>query len=135
MKKLLIFTLAFLVLLSSSGVMMNMHYCMGKFTGSSISLSYNSASNCTSCGMEKKANATKGCCHDSKTLLKNSTDQKLLNAEFRLTKSYPIVLFNNNNYQITAVDFLSTSSNDFIPSSPPSIQRLPIFIRNCSFLI
>ena len=134
MKKLLIFTLAFLVLLSSSGVMMNMHYCMGKFTGSSISLSYNSASNCTSCGMGKKANATKGCCHDSKTLLKNSTDQKLLNAEFRLAKIYPIALLNNN-YQITAVDFLSTSSNDFIPSSPPSIQRLPIFIRNCSFLI
>lgn len=134
MKKLLIFTLAFLVLLSSSGVMMNMHYCMGKFTGSSISLSYNSASNCTSCGMEKKANATKGCCHDSKTLLKSSTDQKLLNVEFRLTKSYPIVLFNNG-YQFTELKFLSVNNNSFIVSSPPSIQRLPIFIRNCSFLI
>jgi hypothetical protein len=134
MKKLLIFTLAFLVLLSSSGVMMNMHYCMGKFTGSSISLSYNSASNCTSCGMEKKANATKGCCHDSKTLLKNSTDQKLLNAEFRLTKSYPIVLFNNG-YQFTELKFLSVNNNSFIVFSPPSIQRPLIFIRNCSFLI
>ena len=134
MKKLLIFTLAFLVLLSSSGVMMNMHYCMGKFTGSSISLSYNSASNCTSCGMEKKANATKGCCHDSKTLLKSSTDQKLLNVEFRLTKSYPIVLFNNG-YQFTELKFLSVNNNSFIVSSPPLIQRPPIFIRNCSFLI
>ena len=134
MKKLLIFTLAFLVLLSSSGVMMNMHYCMGKFTGSSISLSYNSASNCTSCGMEKKANATKGCCHDSKTLLKSSTDQKLLNVEFRLIKSYPIVLFNNG-YQFTELKFLSVNNNSFIVSSPPLIQRPPIFIRNCSFLI
>ena len=134
MKKLLIFTLAFLVLLSSSGVMMNMHYCMGKFTGSSISLSYNSASYCTSCGMEKKANATKGCCHDSKTLLKSSTDQKLLNVEFRLIKSYPIVLFNNG-YQFTELKFLSVNNNSFIVSSPPLIQRPPIFIRNCSFLI
>ena len=134
MKKLLIFTLAFLVLLSSSGVMMNMHYCMGKFTGSSISLSYNSASNCTSCGMEKKANATKGCCHDSKTLLKSSTDQKLLNVEFRLIKSYPIVLFNNG-YQFTELKFLSVNNNSFIVSPPPLIQRPPIFIRNCSFLI
>lgn len=134
MKKLLIFTLAFLVLLSSSGVMMNMHYCMGKFTGSSISLSYNSASNCTSCGMEKEANARKGCCHDNKTLLKSSTDQKLLNAEFRLTKIYPIVLFNNG-YQFKELKLLSVNNNSFIASSPPLIQRPAIFIRNCSFLI
>ena len=107
---------------------------LGKFTGSSISLSYNSASNCTSCGMEKKANTTKGCCHDSKTLLKSSTDQKLLNVEFRLIKSYPIVLFNNG-YQFTELKFLSVNNNSFIVSSPPLIQRPPIFIRNCSFLI
>lgn len=134
MKKLLIFTLAIVVLLSSSGVMMNMHYCMGKFTGSSLSLSYNSAAHCTTCGMEKKSNGKKGCCQDSKTLLKNSTDQKLVNAECRLAKIYPIALFSSN-YQISTVDFLSTSSTDFILSSPPLIQRLPIFIRNCSFLI
>ena len=134
MKKLLIFTLAMVVLLSSSVVMMNMHYCMGKFTGSSISFSYNSAAHCNTCGMEKKSNGKKGCCHDSKTLLKNSTDQKLVNTECRLAKIYPIALLNSN-YQITAVEFLSTRSNSFIPSSPPLIQRPPIFIRNCSFII
>ena len=134
MKKLLIFAMAFLVLLSSSGVMMSMHYCMGEFTGSSISLSYNNAANCTTCGMEKKENTKKGCCHDIKTLLKNSVDQKLVNAEFRLTKMYPIVLFNHG-YQSTKVEFLSLNKEGFISSSPPLIQRLPIFIRNRSFLI
>jgi hypothetical protein len=134
MKKLLIFTLAMVVLLSSSVVMMNMHYCMGKFTGSSISFSYNSAAHCNTCGMEKKSNGKKGCCHDSKTLLKSSTDQKLLNAEFRLTKIYPIVLFNNG-YQFKELKLLSVNNNSFIASSPPLIQRPAIFIRNCSFLI
>jgi len=134
MKKLLIFAMAVLVLLSSSGVMMSMHYCMGEFTGASISLSYNSASHCMTCGMEKNEYAKKGCCHDSKTLLKNSTDQKLVNAEFRLAKIHPIVLFKNF-YQSAIVECLSLNKKGFISSSPPLIQQLPLFIRNRSFLI
>ena len=53
MKKLFLYLLSFIFIITSSGVMVNMHYCMGKLAGTSMSLVSNTTKKCDKCGMEK----------------------------------------------------------------------------------
>ena len=45
MKKLFLYLLFFIFIITSSGVMVNMHYCMGKLAGTSMSLVSNTTKN------------------------------------------------------------------------------------------
>jgi hypothetical protein len=56
-KRVLIAILAFFYLGLASGIVMNLHYCMGKL--SSVEYGYNEHHHCGKCGMEKKD----GCCN------------------------------------------------------------------------
>jgi hypothetical protein len=56
--------LAILYLFIASGVVVNLHYCMGK--RAAVSLGYNHNDGCGKCGMKN----TKGCCHDEYKVVK-----------------------------------------------------------------
>ena len=71
MKKLLLAILSLVYLTLASGLVMNVHYCMGKVT--SIDYGYRTGNDCERCGMKNK----KGCCHQEYKLLKLTADQQL----------------------------------------------------------
>lgn len=69
MKKVFVLLLVVLYGASSFGATINMHYCMDKFAG--FSLTESNKEKCPKCGM-----ANTGCCKDKKKQLKLSIDQQ-----------------------------------------------------------
>jgi hypothetical protein len=70
MKKLLVIALASIYLLVSSGVVVNLHYCMGKL--SSMGLIHHDSKTCGNCGMDNN-----GCCKDEVKVVKLQDNQDL----------------------------------------------------------
>jgi hypothetical protein len=70
MKKALVIALASVYLLVSSGVVVNLHYCMGKL--SSMGLIHHDSKTCGNCGMDNN-----GCCKDEIKVVKIQDNQDL----------------------------------------------------------
>jgi hypothetical protein len=131
MKRIFITILAIVYLGSSSGVMMHMHYCMGKLA--ELGFSTKSDNICSKCGM-LQSNKKKGCCKDESSFVKNTSDQKLSANGFQFL-------------QQLAVDFTQTKMEIptpvvfdialFFPNThaPPDSGGPAVYIRDCSFLI
>jgi len=90
LKKLLAISLAVVYLAISSGVVVNIHYCMGEIA--EVALGHKSSDKCGKCGMENE-----GCCHDDVKVVKIQDSQSLtslpadiVKAEF-LAESYPAI--------------------------------------------
>ncbi len=135
MKKLVLYIWAFVFILSSGGVLVDMHYCMGKIKGTSISSSFSSTdTHCASCGMSKKSTTGKSCCHDTKKLVKNQFDQKIVEkASFSVATIFvilPIQAF----AATTFTDEVALINHSFT-HGPPLQSALPIYLRNRTFLI
>lgn len=64
MKKIAITVLAFLYLGLATGVIMNLHYCMGEL--SSVEYGYNNRESCGTCGMKEQP----GCCTTESKIVK-----------------------------------------------------------------
>ena len=126
MKKLLLSILTFLYMMVSTGIAMEVHYCMGKQAGIEF---YGSKDDvCGKCGMlEKKG----GCCSNEHKFFKFEDSFKHASNEINF------VFFNE---AITA-QFSSFTSNeenyvaihDSFYESPPKIYGPTIYIRNCIF--
>jgi len=69
MKKALIIALASMYLLVSSGVVVNMHYCMGKLA--SLGIGHHDSKSCSKCGMDNT-----GCCKDEVKVVKIQDNQE-----------------------------------------------------------
>lgn len=114
--------------------MVNMHYCMGKLAGTSLGLVSTVKSKCGKCGMEKTNKKGKGCCHDSKKLIKNVVDQNIANKHFTIATSLSF------QPAINIFEYISAHvviRNEFSKDShaPPNPIGVPLYIRVCSFLI
>ena len=69
MKKALVIALASMYLLVSSGVVVNMHYCMGKLA--SLGIGHHDSKTCDKCGMDNT-----GCCKDEVKVVKIQDNQE-----------------------------------------------------------
>lgn len=69
MKKALVIALASMYLLVSSGVVVNMHYCMGKLA--SMGIGHHDSKSCSTCGMDNN-----GCCKDEVKVVKIQDNQE-----------------------------------------------------------
>jgi hypothetical protein len=134
MKKLFLYLLSFVFIITSSGVMVNMHYCMGKLAGTSVSLVTNSPKKCGSCGMEKTSKKGKGCCHDAKKLIKNVVDQNIANSFFNIDHQIAF-LPNTSNFETLLIVVSDNSKRSNYSHAPPDHLGVPIYIADCSFLI
>lgn len=68
MKKILAISVAFMYLAITSGLVLKIHYCMGKAVGSSVQFTHQEKSHpCDQCGMDSGSGK---CCHDEVKLLK-----------------------------------------------------------------
>ena len=123
-KKSLVFIITFIYMSISTGIAMEIHYCMGKRVGVELFASGNDK--CGRCGMTEKKG---GCCSDEHKFYKLTTDQKTVSNDYDfhspatvLDKVYysPVVLFARN-------AALKTSNNSHPPGGPP------LFILNCIY--
>ncbi|MEO6452657.1 MAG: hypothetical protein ABIN97_01230 [Ginsengibacter sp.] len=127
MKKISLAILAFIYLGVSTGIAMNIHYCMGKI--SSIDMMH-SKDKCGKCGM-KQGNGS--CCKDEFKIIKLSDAHKLIANEVRFF--VPIAAVNNHS-GISNTDLVVTQinfSNNI--NSPPDPPGISLNILHCVFRI
>ncbi len=126
MKRSVVAILALIYITASSGVVMNIHYCMGKLSSVKMGLL---AKNPCGCGsMEKK-----GCCKTEQKLAKVSDNHKAAYTSFQFNASPKILPVESF---ASAITF--TNLNDRTVSknhSPPDLSPQDIYLLNCVFRI
>lgn len=131
LKKAVILILSFVYLTSTVGATVHLHYCMDKLVGWGL-FSHEEEQGCSNCGMQKKE-ANK-CCKDEHKQVKLKVDQKTPQAVKILLQPVSIAPFVLADFPQN--DLLSSSKN-LHPAShaPPFRDGVPVFLRNCVFLI
>lgn len=126
MKKFLITILAFIYLGVSSGIAMNIRYCMGKI--SSVDF-FKRSDKCNKCGMK----ASPDCCKDEFKIVKLTDSHKLISNDVNI--SAPVIIIDNPNgiFEFNIVS--SNISSDFNNHSPPRSQGISLNILYSVFRI
>ena len=128
MKKAVIAILALLYITIASGVVVNVHYCMGRVA--SVEYGYDDHDVCGKCGMSGKK---MGCCHTEYKLVKLQDEHQLtqFNVQFmQLPAEVPVqpLLFPQ---PLSGADqYLSLQYH-----SPPDQRSNTVYLRNCVFRI
>lgn len=130
MKRVLAAIIAIIYLSASSGAMIDIHYCMGRPIGWSLTLG-ESSSDCPSCGMSKKSGH--GCCQDQYKVLQMAKEHKAAVATFQFPQITALPVATAPFYAIGPVSLDRHVLP--IPHAPPSQPGVPVFVRHCSFLI
>lgn len=126
MKKIYIGILAVLYMAVSSGIAMEIHYCMGKQAG--VELFGSSSDKCGKCGMTDKES---GCCHDDFKFYKLSDSHKTVSNEINFTSPSYAILNEQFVYDWQMPDnSVLTAVNNH---SPPDYTTPPACIMNCVF--
>lgn len=128
MKKIYIGILAIIYMAVSSGIGLELHYCMGDKAG--IDLYGSSSDTCGKCGMSEKG---AGCCHDEFKFYKISDSHQTVSNDIDLTaSSVPVINeFYAYNWQV-ADNTTATLVNNH---SPPDYTKPEVCIMNCVFRI
>lgn len=90
---------------------------------------------CDKCGMTKTSSAN-GCCHDEEVIIKGAQDAipgfVYIQADLAIA-DLPVsgLIFPNDRTPIS----LSKEKNPFQPHGPPGLCSVPLYLRNCVFLI
>lgn len=129
MKKIIVTILAIAYLGTSTGTMVNMHYCMGKLAN--WGLGNDGSRTCRKCGMEKQ---NKGCCKDESKFVKSQTDQQTTVSVFNFLQIVAVAL-PVSCFEIPSVDIFTISKENPISHAPPQCSDIAVYIRNCVFLI
>ena len=126
MKKIYIGTLAFVYMAVSSGIAVQLHYCMGDKAGMELYGSSNDT--CGKCGMTEKDT---GCCHDEFKFYKISDSHKTVSNNIDLASSSVAVVndFYVYNWQMPDNTALTSVNNH----SPPDYTGPSNCIMNCVF--
>jgi len=132
MKKLLVAIIALLYISTSTGAVVQLHYCMGKLAG--WGFGDKKSTTCGGCGMEKMDKNNNGCCKDDHKFLKNDADQKTTEAGVQMIQLMALAL-PASSLELSSLDFLSVTEENPISNSPPRTSRVAVYIRNCVFLI
>lgn len=117
---------------TSIGATVQLHYCMGKL--SDWGVGRHGTNKCSKCGMAKSPKQTKGCCKDEHKFFKNDTDQKasesVLQVMQALAAAPPVSYF-----EVVAPSVSTITEESPVSHAPPRADGLPVYIRNCVFLI
>jgi hypothetical protein len=125
-KKIIAISLAVVYLSISSGVVFNIHYCMGKIA--TVALGQNSSDKCGNCGMEND-----GCCHDDVKVVKIQDTQSITSFQVDFLKAEASVhSFHQPDHSL---DMISLSTLVETAKSPPFKGQIPLTIKNCVFRI
>lgn len=128
MKKIITGILAFVYMAISSGVALELHYCMGDKAG--MELYGSSDGTCGKCGMDEKDS---GCCHDEFKFYKISDSHKTVSNDIDLKAAEFAVLndYSFYNWQMPEKAPAPVVNNH----SPPGYAGISACIMNCVFRI
>ncbi len=128
MKKPVIAIIAILYMTVSSGIAMEIHYCMGKKAG--VEFYGSSADKCGKCGMK---DTKTGCCHDEHKFYKLSDSHKTVSNDLSLGPNETVLVNDNylRDWQVPA-DISLTAINNHSPPHPTGHSAC---ILNCVFRI
>lgn len=127
MKKLLVAILAIIYLGVSSGIAMNIHYCMGKLF--SVELMHTN-DKCSKCGMKTGKNS---CCNDKFKIVKLTDSHKIISNDINIFT--PVVILDNSK-SIFDTDLHNTQVITlFNNHSPPISRGISLCILNSVFRI
>lgn len=131
MKKILAIAVAFMYLAITSGLVLQVHYCMGKQSGTSVAMGAGEDHTCGKCGMKNGKNK---CCHDEVKFIKLQDAHKQVTADFEIHA--PAATTQEFNL-INAGQPLCCQAPSPASHSPPEddIEQLPLFIRYGVFRI
>ena len=132
MKKFLIAVLAFLYISTSTGAIVQMHYCMGKFSDSGIG--QQKSKTCDQCGMEELGQKNHDCCKYENKFLKSNIDQETFLPVFHLMQPASVAL-PVSFFEKTSVDIPAIQAGNQLSHAPPTGSGVAVYIRNCVFLI
>ena len=128
MKRILLFILSITYLVVASGMVISIHYCMGRQTG--LDYHYASQSKCEKCGMENKP----GCCHNEFKFVKLALDQQLVKDYAQSLRvpalDQPLQPIENSRSLQSAQLFTSR-----VYHSPPDPRETSIYRYHCLFRI
>lgn len=112
----------------SSGIALEVHYCMGKLAG--VDFYDADHDKCSRCGMKEKKG---GCCSDEHKFYKLADAHKNVSNNYDASFSQVAVVNDFVSFSDNLV--VSFDKNIFHINSPPGNFGPPIFLRNCSFRI
>lgn len=128
MKKIYTGILAIIYMAVSSGIAVELHYCMGDKAGMEF---FGSASDtCGKCGMTEKDT---GCCHDEFKFYKISDSHKTVSNNIEITA--PFVAVVNNYFTYNRQVYLNAANTSGNNHSPPGHAKPSARIMNCVFRI
>jgi hypothetical protein len=127
MKKLIVAIVAFLYLGVSSGIAMEIHYCMGEKAG--VEFYGNKNEKCGKCGMTEK----KGCCNDEHKFYKLNDSHK--NVSNDVSFETPVAVLETTYPKYDFLPFISAASLAVQNHSPPLYTKPSLCILNCIFRI
>jgi hypothetical protein len=131
MKKTAVLILTIIYFAVSSGVIVNMHYCMNRFESADFGLAA-SQKQCDKCGMYKEK--SHGCCHDEIKLVKIEDDQNQTSqfsfdfASVKATATIPSLF-------IIASFYNNEEGDHSVYHSPPLPPQQDTYLQNCVFRI
>ena len=130
MKKIIIGILAVFYLITTSGVVVTIHYCMGKISSAEYGLS--KVNFCDKCGM-KETGKKKGCCHTENKVYKvdDSHNYVKSNVDFTQTIIAIPVEFISLNQSLQGVE--KTLALKY--HSPPDNRGISVYLYNNVFRI
>lgn len=126
MKKTVVLLLAIFYIAITSGMVVNIHYCMGDIA--SVNYGAEDHDACDRCGMEEK----QGCCHTEHKLIRAGDTHMWVKPAFQfdtpaaLPPSAP---------DIRSLAFTVFSPESFLYHSPPDRRGTDIGVFNCVFRI
>jgi len=127
-KKILLTILTFLYLLLSTGIAMEIHYCMGEKAG--VDFFGKTSEKCGKCGMTEKKG---GCCSDVHKFVKYENAFKHPNAYYAAIPFEAIV--SNKDGYFNWNMFYPVEIQKEINYTPPDFSSPPIYIKQCVFRI
>lgn len=126
MKRIYTGILAILYLVISSGIAMEIHYCMGKKAG--MEFFGSSTDKCGKCGMTDKES---GCCHDEFKFCKINDSHYSASNNILITSGYSIIAhdYSRFQWQLPVADELVAVTDH----SPPDHTGPSACVLNCVF--
>ncbi|WP_276484392.1 HYC_CC_PP family protein [Paraflavitalea pollutisoli] len=128
MKKAIIAILAILYVTVASGVVVNVHYCMGKIA--SVDYGYDNHDKCGKCGMSGKK---KGCCHTEYKLVKLDDEHRLAEAQMAFLAAPALLPATNSEFPEPPAGEQTYLARQY--HSPPDTRSNAVYLRNCVFRI
>jgi hypothetical protein len=127
MKKFFLGILTFIYIAVASGVVVNIHYCMGRL--SEVDYGYAAGNKCSKCGMKNKT----GCCHNESKFIKITDDQQLAKADINIAQAPPEL--NVLSFNLSQTIQGAEQNFELQYHSPPDNSLSQIYLRNCVFRV